>query len=696
MSGRSWGVILVAAVLAAAARADEGMWLFNAPPKKHLKDRYQFDATDKWLEHVQKSSVRFNSGGSGSFISPDGLVMTNHHVGLHTLQSLSKKGKDYVTSGFHAKTYAEEVKSLGDELNVLMEIVDVTEQVKAAVKAGVAPEKAFEARRAVIAKIEEDSLKKTGLRSNVKTLYQGNQYHLYRFKRYTDVRLVFAPEQQIAFYGGDPDNFEYPRYDLDICLFRVYENGKPAKIEHFLKWSKGGAKDNELVFVSGHPGHTDRLNTVAELQYLRDIGFPFLLRRLNRWEVRISSWSERSEENRRRAKGFLFSVQNSRKARDGGLAGLMDPAIMGKKKADERKLRAAVAKDPELKDVMGAWDAVARAQKVRAATIRRYTVLEGGAGFNSNLFGYARTLVRAADEFAKPNGERLEEFGNAGKKSLEKQLFAELPIYDDYESVKLTDGLTFLIEILGGDNKLVKEVLAGKSPSDRALELIKGTTLKDAAERRKLYEGGKEAIAASTDPMIHLAKLVDPASRAVRKVIEDQVQEVSHQAYDKIARAKFAVEGTNTYPDATFTLRLAFGVVKGYEEAGKHIPFETTFAGLYERAEEHKNKPPFNLPPRWLEKKDKLDLKTPFNFVCTADIIGGNSGSPVINRKAEVVGLIFDGNLQSLVLDFTYTEKQARALAVHSQGIIEALAKVYGATDLVAEMTGKKYEQKSE
>jgi hypothetical protein len=688
------GLVLAGLLLAAVpARADEGMWLFSKPPKKYLKEKYGFDITQKWLDHVQKSSVRFNSGGSGSFVSPDGLVMTNHHVGLSTLQQMSSKEKDYAKDGFYAKTRDQEVKSPALELNVLMEIIDVTDRVKAAVKPGLSPDKAFEARRAVIATIEEESKKKTGLRSNVVTLFQGNQYHLYRFKRYTDVRLVFAPEQQIAFFGGDPDNFEYPRYDLDICLFRVYEDGKPARIEHYLKWSKAGAKENELVLVPGHPGRTDRLNTVAELEYLRDIGFPFLLRRLNRWEVLLSAWAERSDENARRAKDFLFSVKNSRKARVGGLAGLMDPAIMNKKKAEERKLRDAVANNPELKDLAGAWDAIAKAQQVRAANIRRYTILEGGAGFNSRLFTIARTLVRAADEFAKPNEQRLEEFGEAGKPSLELRLFSKAPIYNDYEEVKFADGLTFLVEVLGGENKMVKEVLAGKSPRERAYELIHNTKLADVEVRRKLYKGGKEAIDACKDPMILLARLVDKASREVRKVIEDQVQEVSQQAYDKIAKAKFAVEGADTYPDATFTLRLAFGVVKGYEEDGKQIPFQTTFAGLYERSAEHHNKPPFDLPQRWIDRKDKLDLKTPLNFVLTADIIGGNSGSPVINRNAEVVGLIFDGNIQSLVLDFTFTEKQGRALAVHSRGIIEALDKVYEAKELVEELTGKRAEQ---
>jgi hypothetical protein len=679
---------LATATLTPPTSADEGMWLFNNPPRELLQKKYHFDPTDKWLEHVQKSCVRFNSGGSGSFVSPDGLVMTNHHVGADCLQKLGDEKHNYYRDGFHAKTRAEEKRCHDLELNVLMSIEDVTDQVNAAVEPNLTPEQAFAARREIMAKIEKESLEKTGLRSDVITLYQGGQYHLYRFKKYTDVRLVFAPEQQIAFYGGDPDNFEYPRYDLDVCLFRVYEDNKPAKIEHYLAWSKNGAAKDELVFVAGHPGRTSRLSTVAELEYLRDTGFPYLLQRLFRWEVLLTSWSAREEENARRAKEFLFSVQNSRKARVGGLAGLMDPNLMKAKNEYEAKLKAFVAKDPKWKDVAGAWNRVAEAEKTRAANIRRYTVLEAAAGFNSDLFGIARTLLRGAEERAKPNGERLREFRDSNLESLQLTLFSDEPLYDDYEIVKLADALTFLAEQLGSNDALVKGVLAGKSPQERAVELVKGTKVKDVKVRKELWQGGEKAVAASTDPMIQVAKLVDKEARAVRKVMETQVEEVKRQAYAQIAKAKFAMEGTSTYPDATFTLRLAFGVVKGYEENGKHVPFETTFAGLYERAKQHNNKPPFDLPPRWIEAKDKLNLKTPFNFVCTADIIGGNSGSPVINRNAEVVGLIFDGNIQSLVLDFMYTEEQARAVAVCSQGIVEALRKVYGANELADELTG--------
>jgi hypothetical protein len=694
---KSMVLSLVVLMLAAwATRADEGMWLFTNPPRKLLEEKYKFDPTDKWLDHLQKSSVRFNSGGSGSFVSAEGLVLTNHHVGLTVLQQISTPGgKDYVKDGFYAETRDKEVKAKQEELNVLMKIEDVTKRVNAAITEGLSADKAAVARRAVIAEIEKEgraSAEKTGIKpatAQVVTLFQGREYHLYTYKKYTDVRLVFAPEQQIAFFGGDPDNFEYPRYDLDICIFRVYEDDKPAKIEHYLTWSKAGAKDNELVFVSGHPGRTDRLNTVADLEYQRDRSVPSALETLYRREVMYSVYSNRSAENARRAKEDLFSVQNSRKAREGGLAGLLDPSLMAKKRADEKKLREAVAANPDLKEAAGAWDKIAAAQKMIGQNATRYNMLEGGRGFNSQLYSYGRILLRAGEERPKPNGERLREYTEARLPELEDALLAEEPVYDDLETVKLANAMTFLADKLGADNDLVKKVLAGKSPPDRAAELIRGTKLKDPQVRKQLWEGGKAAVDAAKDPLIELARIIDGPARAVRKVIEAQ-DEIKKQAYAQIGTAKVAIEGTNTYPDATFTLRLAFGVVKGYEENGKHVPFETTFAGLFERSKNNDNKPPFDLPPRWLERKDKLDLNTPLNFVMTADIIGGNSGSPVVNRNAEFVGIIFDGNLQSLVLDYVYTEEQARALAVHSRGIIEALRKVYDADKLADEITRKK------
>ncbi|MHB1036716.1 MAG: S46 family peptidase [Pirellulales bacterium] len=684
-----WIGLIVASVATwqTNARGDEGMWLFNNPPKKQLQAKYGFEPTADWMTHLQQASVRFNSGGSGSFVSPNGLVMTNHHVGADALQKMSTKDRDYIQTGFYAKTRKDEVKCVDLELNVLMSIEDVTERVNAAVKPGSDPAAAEKARRAVMNTIEKESLDKTGLRSDVVTLYQGGLYHLYRLKKYTDVRLVFAPEKDIAFFGGDPDNFEYPRYDLDICFFRVYENDKPAKVPHYLKWSAAGAADEELIFVSGHPGRTDRMNTVAHLEFLRDNVFPFTLNLIRRREVMLKTYSERSLENARRAQDELFGYQNSRKARLGGLAGLQDPAVMKQKAADEAALRKAVAADAALKKSCGgAWDEVKATLPLWHEILYNYSLLEKGTAFNSDLFGVARTLVRMADETAKPNADRLREYRESNLDSLKQELFSEAPIYDDLETVKLADSLGLFIELAGADNPLVKKVLAGKSPQERAAELVRGTKLRDVAARKKLAEGGVKAIAASNDSMIELARLVDEPARQLRKKYEEKIEEPQRQAYAKIAKARFATEGTDVYPDATFTLRLAFGVVKGYTELDQQLPPWTTMGGTYLHAEKHGSKDPFALPPSWLEKKNRLKLETPFNFVSTADIIGGNSGSPVVNRKGELVGIIFDGNLESLVWDFVYTDKIGRALAVHSAGIIEALRKVYDAKDLVEEL----------
>ena len=684
----------LAALLAFAAgsvtRADEGMWLYSAPPRDQIKKKYGFDLTDAWLDHVRLASVRFNSGGSGSFVSGDGLVITNHHVGADDLQKLSDEKHNYLKDGFYATTPAEEKKCVDLELNVLQSIEDVTLRVNAAIPVGATGEQAVLARRKITAEIEKESLAKTGLRSDVVTLYQGGAYHLYRFKKYTDIRLVFAPEQGVAFFGGDPDNFEYPRYNLDVCFFRVYENNQPVKTAHYLTWSANGAKDGELSFVSGHPGTTRRLLTVPELAYIRDNQFPYQLALLKRREVLLSNWGNRDAENARRAKDELFGIQNTRKARDGALAALQDPGFFGAKVAAEAAFQKQLADRTDGKDALAAFARIAEAQKTIGGIATRQRLLEGSVAFNADSYGLARHLLRAADERPKPNGERLREYSDARRESFEQQLFSDKPIYADLEIVTLADSLTYLVEQLGVNDAVVKTVLAGKSPRARAAELITTTRVREVAFRKQLYEGGAAAVAAAKDPLIEVARAVDAESRALRKTVES-ADETKQQAQAIIGKARFALEGAGNYPDATFTLRLSYGPVQGYEENGQKIPAHTTYAGLYERSAKQGNKGDFELPARWLKKKSALNLATPFNFVSTADIIGGNSGSPSVNRAGEFIGIIFDGNLASLSGDFGYEDKQARALSVDSAGILEALRKVYEVPVLVNELvTGKR------
>ena len=677
-----------------AAFSDEGMWLYTAPPREQLKQKYQFEPTQQWLDHLQKASVRFNTGGSGSFVSADGLVITNHHVGSDTLDKLSTEQNNYLRDGFYAKTREEELKCHDLELNVLMSIEDVTATVNAAVKRGMKPDQATAARTAAIANIEKESKDKTGLRSDVVTLYQGGAYHLYRYKRYDDVRLVFAPEQQAAFFGGDPDNFEYPRFNLDICFFRAYENGKPATPPSFLKWSANGAADGELVFVSGHPGATARQITTAELVDQRARIIPSLLDMYYRREVLLTAWGARTKENARRASDDLHGVQNNRKRYDGYMAALLDPEITNELQQREQKVRGALKADAK-----NAFDRVATAQAALAKNGRLFQYYESertlgktyrpARGFPGSLFKYARRLVRAGEERPKPNAERFEEFRDSGRESLELDLFSEQPIYNDYEILRLSDAFADLVTEFGADDPVVKTVLAGKSPRVRAQEVVNGTRLKDVGFRKQMYEGGTAAIVAAKDPMLELARAVEPTARAARKSYDEQT-EAKQQAYAQIAAARFAAEGAANAPDATFTLRLSYGAVRGYEENGQQVPPFTDYAGLFRRSAEHDNQPPFDLPPRWIQRKDRIKMDTPYNFVCTADIIGGSSGSPVVNKAAEFVGIIFDGNIQSLALDIIYTDKQARAVSTHSSAIIEALRSVYDAGGLVDELRAAK------
>ena len=677
--------VLILALAAPLALAEEGMWLYNAFPKEQVKGRYGFLPTQEWLDHVRQSSVRFNNGGSGSFVSADGLAFTNHHVGARCIQELGKEGTDYMKTGFYAKSRAEEAKCPDLELNVLVGIEDVTPKIKAVAAKGMSAAEAGQAQRAAMSAVEKDCATSTGLRCDVVTLYSGAVYNLYKYKKYTDVRLVFAPEFEMAFFGGDPDNFTYPRYDLDITFFRVYENDKPVHLEHFLHWSKAGARDGELIFVSGHPGNTDRLKTIAQMNYLRDVDYPS---RIGMYKERIEllqKFSAESAENARIAQEDIFGYQNSQKAVTGYFKGVRDEAAMAKKNAAEQQQeKAYMAKHSE---EANPWQEIAAAVKVEREIYSRLTYVERMRGFSADLATIARNLVRAAEEKPKPNGERLREFRDSALPSLEQRLFSTAPIYNSLETLMLGASFSQMKAALGADDPAVKTALNGKSPEEAAKDLIAGTRLQDVALRKQLYEGGKAAVDASTDPLIVLMRNVEPEARQVRKQYEDEVESVERRDGAIIAQARFAETGFNQPPDATFTLRLSYGPIKGYMEDGKKIPPFTTLGGAYEHAAAHGNKRPYQLPETWINAKSKLNLSAPFNYVSTADIIGGNSGSPTVNKDGEVVGIIFDGNIQSLANDFFYDDDQQRAVHVDSRGIIEALRKIYNADALANELT---------
>ncbi len=679
---------MVSGVLPArTARADEGMWLLTQPPLQTLREKYGFEPTSAWLEHMQKSAVRI--GASGTFVSSHGLVMTNHHVASRALRRLSTPERDLLVTGFYAPTRSDELKCPGMEVEVLWSIEDVTDRVNAAA-AGLNPADALTARRKMMTVIEQESRDTTGLDSEVVTLYEGARYRLYRYQRYTDVRLVMAPEQASAYFGGDVDNFEYPRFALDMCFFRVYEHDQPLQGAHFLAWSRNGAAEGELIFVFGHPGRTQRLYTLEHLKFLRDVQLPSELATAWRREVQLTTFGQRDLEQARVSAGELLGVQNWRKSLTGLYGGLGDPHLLDVKRSAELKLREALQADSEKHTAWGgAWESITRATTAYRRIYPRYRLLNDGSGFNSELFRYALTLVRLADELPKPTADRLREYRESELESVYLELYAPAPISEAFEIERLTSALGRMLETLGGEDPLVPRVLAGQSPAARAEQLVRGCTLQDPAVRRRLAEGGKSALDAQRDPLLDLVRLLDPEMRAVRQRYEDEVESVFSDSYAKIAAAQFARAGDDIYPDATHTLRMAFGVLKGYRENGGGVPAFTTLGGLYERAERRRGQPGFALPPRWLERRDRLDPATPLNFVCTADIIGGNSGSPVVNRAGEVVGLIFDGNLASLTWDILYDETRGRAVALDVRAILAALRHVYDAGALADELEGR-------
>jgi hypothetical protein len=683
-------VLLPAALLLAVAsviHAEEGMWTFDKPPLKQLADKYNFHPTPAWLDHLRLSSVRLNDGGSGSFVSPDGLLLTNHHVARFQLQKNSTAEHDYVRDGFYAATPDQEMKSPDLEVNVLVAMQDVTARVQGAAKGISDRAAALKARDAEIAAIEKESKDKTGLRSDVVSFYQGGEYWLYQYKAYNDVRLVFAPEQQAAFFGGDPDNFTYPRYDLDMAIFRVYENGKPLHTDNFLKWSAKGAAPGELVFVSGHPGSTERDDTMAQLLLERDVRGPAVTEYYQRRIAAAQAFAAQGPEQARLVGSDIFFMQNGLKVYLGRAQALADPAILAKKQAVENDFRAKVNANKEWKKAYGkAWDEIARAEEKMKPEIKGQRFRRTG----SRLFTLALQIVQYVAEVQKPDGERLDQFHEAGLESLRYQMLSPAPIYPSTEKVYMAAGLKLCQEKLGEGDAFAQAILQGGDVDTTVNMLVDGTKLADPAFRKSLLDGGAAAVAASTDPMIEAARRADPILRETQRRIDDTVTSALTPAGEELGKARLLVYGKDTYPDATFTLRLSYGTVDGFPYNGTIAPPFTTFYGLYDRAASFSNKPPFDLTPKEAASRDKLNLATPLDFVSTNDIIGGNSGSPVVNREGELVGLIFDGNIESLAGDFVYDGAKNRSVAVHSAGMIEALRKIYGTGALADELEGKK------
>ena len=678
-------VLLISAAI--AVPAEEGMWTFDNLPVKQLEAKYGFKATQVWLDHVRLSSVRLNDGGSGSFVSPDGLLLTNHHVARDQLQKNSTAEHDYIHDGFYAASEDQELKTPDLEINVLVGMKDVTERVQNATKGISDKTQALKAQEAETAAIEEESKKATGFRSDVVSFYNGGEYWLYQYKAYTDVRLVFAPEQQAAFFGGDPDNFTYPRYDIDMALYRVYENGKPIHADNYLKWNSRGSAPGDLIFVSGHPGSTQRLDTMAQLLVERDTIEPAAIAL---FQARISAaqnFAGQGPNQAREVGTTIFLYQNSLKAYLGRYEALLDKSVMQKKQDDESDLRSKVDANPEWKAAYGdAWDTISRVEENVKPEIKRQLFRRTG----SQALSLAVQLVQYVAEVKKPDGERLPQYHEAGLESLKYQLLSPAPIYPDVEKMFMKTTLKLATQQLGANDEFVQAITQGADIDKTVDAMVDGTKLADPKVRKALIDGGEAAIAASTDPMIVAARRIDPISRATYKHIQDSEQSVLVPAEERLGKARFAVYGKNAYPDATFTLRLSYGTVDGYPYNGTVAPPFTTFYGLFDRSASFSNKPPFNLTGKEAAALSKLDLTTPLDFVSTADIIGGNSGSPVIDREGQIVGLIFDGDIESLAGDFVYDGTKNRAVAVHTAGMIEALRKIYNAEPLADELEGKK------
>jgi hypothetical protein len=661
------------------------MWTFDAPPLDYWRRTYGFAPDQKWLDHVRLASVRLPNC-SASFVSARGLVMTNHHCGRDCTASSSPPDSNYIETGFAAGTLADEKKCAGLFVDQLQSIQNVTDRVRGAIT-GRTPGEQTAQRAAIIAQIQTECNQQTQLNCQVVTLYQGGIYSLYRYRRFNDIRLVMAPEGDIAFFGGDPDNFTYPRYDLDLTLLRVYENGQPYSPPDYLKWSPAGAVENDLVFVVGNPGSTGRLNTIAQMEFLRDVGYPANLAAYKRALAIYAELGRTDTSAARRYQNDVFGVANSQKATIGYRAGLLDTASMAKKRAFEREFRARVAADPNLQaQYGGAWDAIAAAQRELASfnPQLRYRGFGGG----STLLQLGAGLLRVATETGKPDSTRLAQYRGAGLNNIRNQLTQPIPIDTAFERLAIAAQLRAAQSELPANDPFLQVALHGRSPDAVAADLVRNTKVGDQAFRQSLLQGGEAAVNASTDPLIVWVRAVDPLNRAVT-TRATALNAIIAANSEKIGQAIFAAYGTALPPDATFTLRISDGVVKSFPSNGTIAPYKTTFYGLYERSAAFDDKDPFKLPTRWVQRKNNLDLTTPYNFVTTNDIIGGNSGSPVINKNAEVVGLVFDSNIEGVSNRFIFSTEVARTVSVHSRGIVEALRKMYDGSRIADELQGR-------
>jgi len=667
-----------------SVRADEGMWTFDHFPSSVVQARYGFAPSPQWLEHVRSSAVRLTSGCSASVVSSDGLVLTNHHCVVTCEQTLSTARQDYVASGFLTHSRSEERLCPGMQAEILQQISDVTARVQGAIAAG-NPKDVIKSRDAATSRIEDEACKGDATsRCEVVSLYQGGQYRLYKYRKYSDVRLVFAPEFSISFFGGDPDNFNFPRFCLDSAFVRLYENGAPARMPAHLSWRRTAPAAGELVFVAGNPGSTSRLDTRAQLEMQRDWKIP--VRQLVRSELRgrLIEYSQLGAEQKRIAASTLFLVENSFKAFYGQERALVDPQFFARLTQEKNDLHQRVTANPQLAAAIGdPWKEIDGAIGTYQQIFLSHDFLEERAGSVSQLFSYARTLVRAASERAKPSAERLKEYADSNLPLREKELLDPQPIYPDLERLALALWLSKSREYLTVDNPLITHLLGRESPAGLAERLVAGTHLADPKVRESLWRGGEAAVKASRDPLIVFLRTTDADARALRTRYEQQVEGPITRAQEKLARARFKVYGDAAYPDATFTLRLSYGRVQGWSYQGQTIRPFTTFAGLYARASDSE---PFRLPQRWLDARNRVDPNTLLDVATDNDIIGGNSGSPLIDAQGRVVGAIFDGNIHSLGGEFGFDPRLNRAIAVLTTGIGLALREIYALPVLANEL----------